>query len=160
MISIISFFSAVNAEILLRAEGKEIDFLKTLPIDKKKFGLGKAVSMTFLPAIFSAAIVFLGAYFDISALLFLPHAFLVPFNVSMLTIIYLFRYEGEDIGIPQKGLLGTILILAINGMLVGAISLPLAFIPNPGGYAVSLIVAITALVAMIGMWRNGVEIVE
>ena len=153
MIAVISFFSSINADILLRIEGREIDFLRTLPLDKRKFGLAKAVSMFSLPAVFSAAIVFIGAYFDRGALLFLAHAFLMPFDVSLLSTIYLFHYEGEEIGIPEKGLLDTLLILAIDAMLVGIISLPLVLIPFPGGFALSLLIAIAALVAMVRVWK-------
>ncbi len=150
MIAIISFFSTVNADILLRVEGKEIDFLRILPVKKSQFILGKAISMSALPIVFSIILVCLGFYFDRIALIFLPHAFLMPFDVSLLTMIYLFHYKGEEIGIPEKDLLRTIILLIINGILVGAIAVPAFSIPFPNGFAISLAAAVIAFVAMIG----------
>ena len=102
MMAIVSFFSTINADILLRVEGKEIDFLRILPVKKTQFILGKAISMSVLPIVFSIILVFLGFYFDRIALIFLPHAFLMPFDVSLLTMIYLFHYKGEEIGFQGR----------------------------------------------------------
>jgi len=150
MMAIISFFSTVNADILLRVEGKEIDFLRILPVKKSQFILGKAISMSTLPIIFSIILICLGFYFDRIALIFLPHAFLMPLDVSLLTMIYLFHYKGEEIGIPGKDLLRTIVLLIINGILVGAFAVPAFSIPFPNGFAISLAAAVIAFVAMMG----------
>ncbi|MBO8183376.1 MAG: hypothetical protein H0Z28_11395 [Archaeoglobus sp.] len=151
MIAVVSFFSTINADILLRVEGKEIDFLRILPVKKSQFILGKAISMSVLPVVFSVALVCLGFYFDRIALIFLPHAFLMPFDVSLLSMIYLFHYKGEEIGIPEKNLLNTIVTLAINGIFVGTITLPLFLISFPIGFAISLLIAVVSFVVM--LWR-------
>jgi hypothetical protein len=148
MIAIISFFSTINADILLRVEGKEIDFLRILPVKKTQFILGKAISMSVLPIVFSNILVCLGFYFDRIALIFLPHAFLMPFDVSLLTMIYLFHYKEEEIGIPEKDLPRTIFLFIMNGILVGAIIVPAFLIPSPNGFVISLAAAVIAFVVM------------
>ncbi len=151
MIAIISFFSTINADILLRVEGKEIDFLRILPVKKTQFILGKAISMSVLPIVFSIILVCLGFYFDRIALTFLPHAFLMPLDVSLLTMIYLFHYKGEEIGIPEKSLLKTILILTINGIFVGIVTLPLLFITSPISFVISLSTLLIIFIITFGL---------
>lgn len=149
LIAIISFFSTVNADIILRIEGKEVDFLKTLPITKSQFILSKTLSTSLVPTISSIIIICLGFYFDRISILSLPYAFLMPINVSMLTMLYLFHYEGEDIGIPEKNLARTFLLLIINGILLGIVLIPVFLIPFPVGVGVSYAIAIIALLAML-----------
>jgi len=149
LLALVSLISTVNADILLRVEGREIEFLRTLPLRKRQFAMGKAISMSVIPVAFSTILVFLGAYFDTLALTFLPHALLMPFNVSLMTMAYLFRYEGDNIGIPERGLLKTIFLLLMNGALVGTIILPLFLLPFLQGLSVSLVIAMVALIAVI-----------
>jgi hypothetical protein len=154
MLAIVSFLSTINAEILLRVEGREIDFLRILPIKKNQFIMGKAISMSALPVVFSIILICIELLFDRNAFILFPHALLMPFNVSLLTMIVLFHYKGEDIGIPRKGYLKTFLILGINGILVGAVTLPVLLIPFPKGFVISLCVAATAFGVMTGMLRK------
>jgi hypothetical protein len=75
--------------------------------------------MSVLPVVFSIILVCLGFYFDRIALIFLPHAFLMPFDVSLLTMIYLSHYKEEEIGIPEKDLPRTIFLFIMNGFWMG-----------------------------------------
>ena len=149
LIAIISFFSTLDVDTILRAEGKEIDFLRTLPVTKAQFVLSKSLSASVVSVISSTAIVCLGIYFDRTNVLFLPHAFLLPVEVSLLTMLFLFNYEGEEIGIPEKSLIKSIALFIINGILLGIILVPAFLIPFPEGVAVSYVTALIALLLML-----------
>ncbi len=149
LIAIISFFSTLDADTILRAEGKEIDFLRTLPVTKAQFVLSKSLSASVVSVISSTAIVCLGTYSDRANVLFLSHAFLLPVEVSLLTMLFLFNYEGEEIWIPEKDLIRSIALFIINGILLGIILAPAFLISFPEGVAVSYVTALIALLLML-----------
>ena len=148
LLFIIATFSTVGATIILKIEGKELDFLRTLPISKSQFALSKAIAMSLIPVILCIAIVLLNAYFNQSLYLFL-HAFLLPLNVSLLTMIFLFRYEGEEIGIPEISMLRTFFLLILNGLMLGIIVLPAFIISLPYGLVASYTLAMIMLYLML-----------
>ncbi len=125
LLTVLSIFSVVNADIILRIEGKEVDFLKTLPITKSKFVMAKSM-MTSIVSILSAfAVSIIAVYYNPSAAFLIPLAFVMPLNASLLTMAILFHYPGEEIGVPERGPGMLILLFVVVSAFIGATILPI-----------------------------------
>ncbi|WP_456486702.1 hypothetical protein [Candidatus Alkanophaga liquidiphilum] len=55
-----------------------------------------------------------GSVFERSSLLLLPLAALLPLDVSLLTMLFLFSYEDDELGVPERSILQSITLFAIN----------------------------------------------
>ncbi len=136
-IFIVGALTLSGSDAVLKIEGKNLDFLRTLPLTKDQYIIGKAVTMSLIPMILSIILVVFGIYYYISAILLLPLAFLLPLTSSFFTMIYLFRYEEEDIGIPDINILKMIVLFIIVGLLFGLIAVPILLLNTYIGYFTS-----------------------
>ncbi|ACS90491.1 hypothetical protein [Thermococcus sibiricus] len=123
----IGLFSVAGADAVLKVEGNVLELLKTLPIRKREFMLSKILSMTIVPITIGVLIVIFGARYDVDSLLLLPYAFMLPLISASITMLYLFRYTGEDIGIPELSWLYMIFMIIIVGIVFALIAAPLVF---------------------------------
>ncbi|MFW6185073.1 MAG: hypothetical protein ACOC5C_00175 [Halobacteriota archaeon] len=136
LILFIALISIIGATVVLRIEGKEVDFLRALPIHRNQFVLSKAISASPLPIVISVAIACLGIYFDVIALYLVPIAFLLPFTVFMITMLVSFRGI-EELGVPEITIGKTIILFIINGAFLGVIGAPVFLLSFPAGLMVS-----------------------
>ena len=139
-IFLISLFSIISSDVILKVEGKEIDFLRSLPLAKSIFALSKALSSSIVPTTSSLFLVFLAAFFEVKSLIFIPLAITLPLNVSLFTTFYLFR-KAEDVGIPEKSLPETLLLFLLNGIIAGISLLPLLLFDFIKGVIASFVIA-------------------
>lgn len=148
---ILGIFTVPGADAVLKVEGKVLDFLKSLPMEKRDYALSKALSMSVIPIVISGLILVLGIYYDPKTLILLPHAFLLPLNASFLTMVYFFRYEGIELGIPEFNIGHMIVLMILVGILFGVIALPLLVLSYPFKYAVSFVISAVALIVLYQM---------
>lgn len=130
---IVGIMTVAGADAILKVEGKTLDFLKTLPVTKKQFAMSKAVSMCIIPTVLEIAVIGLGLYFDSQVIYLIPLALVLPFTSALVTMAYLYRYKGEEIGTPEFNYKKMFLLFIIVGALFGVIALPillLDFIPK------------------------------
>jgi len=130
---IVGVMTVAGADAILKVEGKTLEFLKTLPVSKKQFAMSKAISMCIIPTILELAVIGLGLYFNSEVIYLLPLALVLPFTSALVTMAYLYRYEGEEIGTPEFNYKKMFLLFIIVGILFGVIALPillLDFIPK------------------------------
>jgi hypothetical protein len=132
LISVSALFSIIGSEVILKIESKEIDFLKTLPVTKRQFTLSKSLSMAVFPVLICIGIVSIGCYFNPQTIFLLPLAVMNPINVSLLTMTLLFRYKGDEIGIPEKGFLKSTILFTVNGLMIGITVLPVFLMQTYG----------------------------
>jgi len=122
---VIGLFSVPGADAVLKVEGKNLDFLRALPIKKKDFVIAKVVSMALIPTFLGLSLVSLGAFYNPAAFVLLPYALFLPFIASSITMLYFFRYKGEEIGIPELRWPHIVLMFIIVGIVFGVIALPI-----------------------------------
>ncbi|MPW39060.1 hypothetical protein GBV73_05020 [Thermococcus sp. 101 C5] len=121
----IGLFSVPGADAVLKVEGKNLDFLRTLPIKKRDFVIAKVMSMALIPTFLGLSLVALGVFYGSEAFVLLPYALFLPFIASSITMLYFFRYKGEEIGIPELRWPQIILMFIIVGIVFGIIALPI-----------------------------------
>ncbi|MFO7967812.1 MAG: hypothetical protein R6U44_09475 [Archaeoglobaceae archaeon] len=143
-----ALISTIGATVVLRIEGKEVEFLRTLPIPRNQFVLSKAVSASPIPIAMCVAIVFLGAYFDITAIYLIPIAFLLPFITSTLTMLTSFRGI-EEIGVPEITISKTIVLFIINGTFLGAIGIPVILTSFTEGVLITYALVLALLYVLV-----------
>jgi hypothetical protein len=140
-----ALFSISGVDAILKVEGKEINFLRTLPVTKNQFILSKALSMSQIPMALLIVIFCIGTYFDSGSVFLLPYVFLLPINVSLVTMLFLFHYEGEEIGLPEVNFGKVIILFIINGILLGITGLPALLVPTYTGLLISYCLALLIL---------------
>lgn len=134
---IVGVMTVAGADAILKVEGKTLDFLKTLPISKKQFAMSKAVSMCIIPTILEMAVIGVGLYFDTQVLYLVPLALILPFTSALVTMAYLFRYKGDDIGTPEFNYKKMFILFIIVGALFGVIALPIFILDMLPRYFIS-----------------------
>ncbi|HIH72624.1 MAG: Uncharacterized protein XD43_0698 [Thermococcales archaeon 44_46] len=146
----IGLFSVPGADAVLKVEGKNLDFLKTLPIKKRDFVIAKVMSMTLIPNFLGLSLVTLGVFYGSGAFVLLPYAIFLPFIASSITMLYFFRYRGEEVGIPELRWPQIILMFIIVGIVFGIIALPIFVSFNVIGSEVIALVTSLTLAFLLG----------
>ncbi|MEM0202363.1 MAG: hypothetical protein QXO16_02010 [Archaeoglobaceae archaeon] len=127
LIVAVSSLSPIILGLFTRAEGRDLDFLLTLPISKKEFMVGKILSSALvisLPSSFFALV----ASFSGNNPLVLPISVLLPLNSCLFAGILLFRYPSNEPGIPSMGLLKMGSILLATTLFLFTLSAPSIFL--------------------------------
>lgn len=123
LILAVASLSPIILGLLTRAEGKDLDFLLTLPVSKREFMMGKILSSALvisLPSVFFTLVaVFLGHTPFILVL-----SFLLPLNSCLFAGTLVFRYPSNEPGIPSMGLLKMGSILLVTALFLFALSTP------------------------------------
>ncbi|MFW6072257.1 MAG: hypothetical protein ACOC6U_02015 [Thermoplasmatota archaeon] len=141
---IVGIMTIAGADAILKVEGKTIDFLKTLPVTKKQFAMSKAVSMCLIPTILELAVISLGLYFNSKVVYLLPLALILPFTSALVTMAYLYRYKGEEIGTPEFNYKKMFILFIIVGILFGVIAMPILILDFMLKYFISYGIAFTS----------------
>ena len=124
----IGAFSAGGIDATLKIDINAIEFLRTLPLRKRDFVMGKIVSMSVVPWGIGIAILILALYYNGPyALILIPYVFLLPFIASSVVMLYYFHYREEDIGIPDLKKTDLIILFFILMLVMGIISVPIIF---------------------------------
>lgn len=124
LLFMIGLFSVPGADAVLKVEGKALDFLRTLPLEKREFVIGKVLSMATVPILLGIALVGLGSYYGYKAVVLFPYAILLPLIASFTTMLYFFHYSGEEIGIPDLKWIHVIFMFILVGAIFAIIAIP------------------------------------
>ncbi len=152
-ISTVALFSPIILGLITRGEGREIDFLKNLPISKEDFMLSKVLTSSFI--VCSASLVLISIAFIFGAT---PLAFLIAVPLPMITCffsaLYLFDYPGNEVGIPDMGIRRMALLLFLCIILVALLLVPTQLFANFFGYALTFFLSLIVLAFMFRKVRN------
>ncbi len=121
----VGVLTITTTDAILKVDGKAIDTLRKLPLTKWRFVLSKAFSMSVITIIMSFALISLGTYFHLEALILIPYAFLLPLIASFFSMFYLFRYKSETIGTPDFNIYKLFPLLILTGLIFALIGLPI-----------------------------------
>lgn len=148
----LGWFSSIGADPVIKIDGRELDFLRTLPLAKKTFILSKSLTMSAIPAATGLAVIGIAYHYNGGQALYLtPHAFLLPLMTSLVAMNYFYRYKGQDIGIPETNMMDIIAILILVGVLFAIVGAPILILEGPAGYAVSAALGLVITGIMVGI---------
>jgi predicted permease len=148
---LVSVISAATSSVSLTIEGTFIDFLRMLPLTKRRFALSKSVTIMIFPLVFSFLyVVFFGLH-NREVLYFIPYAFAFPVTSSLFSMIFYFRYRSDALGIPKSswGKVGILTCAVV--LLLGLSFLPVIFIGGGFGYSVSYVLS-GGIVLLLSWW--------
>ncbi|OYT34648.1 hypothetical protein B6U96_12450 [Archaeoglobales archaeon ex4484_92] len=148
LVCMISFFSSVNADIVLRVESKEVEFLRSLPLKKSDFVIGKVISISIVSISSSVIMVGISSLYDTTSILVLPHSIFLPLATSLLTMYLLYRYGSEEIGIPERSTPKTFLLFLANLLLIAIVAIPAIFL-KVNGWLVSYSILIAIFLILL-----------
>ncbi len=121
-------FSAGGIDAILKIDVNAIDFLRTLPLRKRDFVIGKVIAMCVVPWGIGLFILVLALYYNgVNAVILIPYIFILPFISSSIFMLYYFHYKDEDIGIPDLRKFDMLILFLILMVVMGIISIPLFF---------------------------------
>ncbi len=150
-IFMLGVFAATGTDAILKLESMSLDFLRTLPLRKRDFVSAKIFSMCVVPWALGLLILLLGLYYNgIPALSLLPLPILLPPISASVSMLYYFRYKGEEIGIPDLKWSNFIVLLLIIGAVMGVIAVPILF----GHVYLGEIIAVLVLFILLLLVRN------
>lgn len=150
----IGILTTTSADAILKVDGSSIDYLRNLPLSKKRFILSKVFSMCVIPVFLSLSVIVLGAYFDLKSLVLLPYAFLLPLLSSLFTMLYLYRGEGDMIGVPEINFIKLLPIFILLALVMLVVGLPVLFLTGYFAYLVSFIIC---AVILLFMWQKSIR---
>ncbi|MCS7144556.1 MAG: hypothetical protein NZ879_05990 [Archaeoglobaceae archaeon] len=152
-ISTVSLFSPIILGLITRGEGKEIDFLRILPLSKRDFMLEKVFTTSLIIGIASISLTSI-AYIFGAAILAFTIAISLPITISLFSAIYLFNYPGNEIGIPEMGLkrMATLFILCI--ILIALLMAPMYIFTESLGYVLTFFLSLISLAIMVCKIRD------
>jgi len=141
MIFSVGLLTVAGGDAIFKIEGNSIQFLRTLPVDKQQFAISKAFSMIVIPVIISVCLIGIGVYFTMEALYLLPLSIVLPLTASIVTVAFLFRYKGNNIGVPEFDFKKMFLLFFIVGVVFLLIGLPILILGDLG-FLVSPMIAL------------------
>ncbi|MEM1576570.1 MAG: hypothetical protein QXT98_03550 [Archaeoglobaceae archaeon] len=152
-VATVSLFAPIILGLITRGEGKEIDFLRTLPLSKKDFMLGKFLTTSLIICTASMVLMSISYIFGASLMAF-TIAFSIPLTISAFSALYLFNYKGDEVGIPEMGLRRMAVLFILCIILMALLMTPMQILTNPVGYAMTFFFSLILLVIMFRKMRN------
>lgn len=136
---LVSVITAATSSVSLTIEGTSIDFLRMLPLTKKKFALSKSVTVMIFPVVFSFLYVLFFGLRSREVLYFIPYAFTFPVISSLFSMVFYFRYTSHEVGIPKSSWGKVVSLTCAVTLLLGFTFLPVIFLGD--GYTVSYLLS-------------------
>ncbi|MEM4155311.1 MAG: hypothetical protein QXQ38_01130 [Archaeoglobaceae archaeon] len=153
IVSVFSLFSPIILGLITRGEGREIDFLRALPVSKKEFVLAKVFTTSLIICSGSVALTMIGYFFEISPMAFLI-AISLPMTVSFLSALYLFNYPGDEVGIPEMGIRRMATLFILCTFLVAILMTPIEIFADLRGYGLTFFLSLILLAIIFRKMRN------
>ncbi|MCD6372803.1 MAG: hypothetical protein J7L37_04565 [Thermococcus sp.] len=139
----ISWIASVGIDTVLKIDGKEFEFLRTLPITLGQFLRAKLLVMNAVPVTAGTGLILAASYLDVRALSMLPAAVIFPLLTSSLALAFFYHGESE-LSVPETNFGHVLVLLIINGFTLGTIASLWYFL----GYPYALALAAAGLMAV------------
>lgn len=146
-ISAVSLLSPIILGLLTRGEGREIDFLRTLPLSKKDFILEKVMATSLITCSGSLALTIIACFLGATPMA-LPVSVVLPMSVSLLSALYLFNYPSDEVGIPNMGVQRMVILFLASIFLLAFLITPIYIFPKVSGFALTFILSSFIVVFM------------
>ncbi|WP_258083844.1 hypothetical protein [Thermococcus thermotolerans] len=134
----IAWVASVGIDTVLKIDGQEFEFLRSLPITVGQFVRAKLLVMNAVPVTAGAGLVLITSYFDVSLLVLLPAAVFLPFLTSSIAMAFFYHGESE-LSVPETNFGHVLVLMIINGIALGAIAGLWYFLGYPYALALTLL---------------------
>ncbi|NJE04457.1 hypothetical protein [Thermococcus sp. MV11] len=132
----IAWVASVGVDTVLKIDGKEFEFLRSLPITVGQFVRAKLLVMNAVPVTAGVGLVLVASYMDLGALRFLPAALVLPLLTS--SVAMAFFYWGErELSVPETNFGHVLALMILNGIALGTVAGTWYFIGYPYALAVA-----------------------
>ncbi|QDA31922.1 hypothetical protein FH039_10320 [Thermococcus indicus] len=139
----IGWVASVGIDTVLKIDGQEFEFLRSLPITVGQFVRAKLLVMNAVPITASVALVLAASYRDVGTLALLPAAVILPLLTSSVALAFFYHGESE-LSVPETNFGHVLALMIINGVTLGAIAGLWYFL----GYPYALALATVGLAAV------------
>ena len=143
----IAWMSSVGIDTVLKIDGGEFEFLRSLPITVGQFVRAKLLVMNAVPVTAGVGLVLAVSYLNVRTLALLPAAVILPLLTSSVALAFFYHGESE-LSVPETNFGHVLVLMIINGVTLGAIAGLWYFLGYP--YALALatfgFVAVQALI--------------
>ncbi|WP_148883470.1 hypothetical protein [Thermococcus aciditolerans] len=131
----IAWMSSVGIDTVLKIDGREFEFLRSLPITVGQFVRAKLLVMNAVPVTAGVGLVLAVSYLDVKTLALLPAAVILPLLTSSVALAFFYHGESE-LSVPETNFGHVLVLMIINGVTLGAIAGLWYFLGYP--YALAL----------------------
>ncbi|NJE60500.1 hypothetical protein [Thermococcus sp. 21S7] len=131
----IAWMSSVGIDTVLKIDGREFEFLRSLPITVGQFVRAKLLVMNAVPVTAGVGLVLAVSYLDVRTLALLPAAVILPLLTSSVALAFFYHGESE-LSVPETNFGHVLVLMIINGATLGAIAGLWYFLGYP--YALAL----------------------
>ena len=117
----IAWMASVGIDTVLKIDGREFEFLRSLPITLGQFIRAKLIVMNAVPVTAGVGLVLAVSYLRPGYLTLLPAAIILPVLTSSVALA--FFYQGEkELSVPETNFGHVIVLMILNGMALGAVA--------------------------------------
>ncbi len=143
---IVAWMASTGIDAVLKIDGPEFEFLRSLPLTLPEFLGSKLIVMNIVPVLTGIGLVLVAARWDSSVLVLLPAALVLPLLTSSVSVLFVYWNEG-DLSVPETDFGVVFLIMLLNGLVLGSVT-ALWFL---AGYVYGMLLATAML--LLFMWR-------
>ncbi|NJE46916.1 hypothetical protein E3E35_05730 [Thermococcus sp. GR7] len=117
----IAWMASVGIDTVLKIDGLEFEFLRSLPITLGQFVKGKLITMNAVPISAGVVLVLVASYLNPYLLKLVPAAIVLPLLTSSLAMT--FFYHGEkELSLPETNFGHVIALMILNGITLGIVA--------------------------------------
>jgi len=117
----IAWMASVGIDTVLKIDGKEFEFLRTLPITLGQFIRAKLIVMNAVPVTAGVGFVLAVSYVRLGYLTLIPAAIILPVLTSSVALA--FFYHGEkELSVPETNFGHVLVLMIVNGVALGAVA--------------------------------------
>jgi len=131
----IAWMASVGIDTVLKIDGREFEFLRSLPITVGQFVRAKLLVMNAVPVTAGVGLVLAVSYLNARTLVLLPAAVILPLLTSSVALAFFYHGESE-LSVPETNFGHVLVLMIINGVTLGAIAGLWYFLGYP--YALAL----------------------
>ncbi|AEH23735.1 hypothetical protein [Pyrococcus yayanosii] len=142
---IVSLLTSMLSDAALKLEAEGFEFLRTLPLQRETFLMGKALTMAAIPTGMVAILVTLSVLLNgakaLPLLLYLP----LPLATALISVAYVASKMGDDIAMPKMGFVDSIAMFLLTLIPVLLIGIAHLLIGHPEDYLAGFIIEMAVM---------------
>jgi len=119
-----SAFSILLVGASLKLEGKGMETVQSLPLNKRTYVMGKLMTLVTFPILSGLTVALLAVYYNgFESIPLIPCSFLLPLMSAVVSMAYTSRLMGESISIPEMNVIALLvmfLLISIPYAIIGA----------------------------------------
>jgi len=139
----IGWVASIGIDTVLKIDGQEFEFLRSLPITVGQFVRAKLLVMNAVPVTAGLGLVIAASYIKFENIKLIPAAVLLPLLTSSIALAF-FYWGEKELSVPETNFGHVLALMVINGIALGLVAGTWYFLGYP--YALALMVVGSAVV--------------